>query len=186
MTHDTVNPDQTTPQMSAERRDLLDLLGKHRGFLRYAVAGVSDAQAATRPTASELCLGGVLKHVTATERSWADFVVNGAGDAIDWESVDWADPPPEILAHQAEFQMTGEDTVAGLLAAYDEVAAATDELVASVDLDRAQPLPQAPWFEAGASWTARRAFLHIVAETAQHAGHADIIRETIDGQKTMG
>ncbi|WP_166138811.1 DinB family protein [Nocardioides ochotonae] len=184
MTQHTRTPDPTT--LSAERRDLLDLLGKHRGFLRYAVSGVSDEQAATRPTRSELCLGGVLKHVSAAERTWADFVVNGPGEPVDWESIDWTDPPPEVLAHQAEFEMTGDDTVAGLLAAYDDVAAATDALVATVDLDRAQPLPQAPWFEPGASWTARRAFLHIVAETAQHAGHADIIRETIDGQKTMG
>ena len=37
-----------------------------------------------------------------------------------------------------------------------------------------------------ASWTARRVLLHVIAETSQHAGHADIIRESIDGQKTMG
>ena len=79
-----------------------------------------------------------------------------------------------------------EETLAGLLTSYDEVAAATDALVATIDLDSRQPLPEAPWFEADASWSARRAFVHIVAETAQHAGHADIIRETIDGQKTMG
>jgi hypothetical protein len=66
------------------------------------------------------------------------------------------------------------------------VARRTDELVGTVDLDAAQPLPKAPWFEPGASWSARRVFLHIVAETAQHAGHADIIREAIDGSKTMG
>ena len=82
--------------------------------------------------------------------------------------------------------MVADETLASLLAAYDEVAAATDELVATVDLDARHPLPEAPWFEAGASWSARRAFVHIVAETAQHAGHADIIRETIDGQKSMG
>jgi hypothetical protein len=54
------------------------------------------------------------------------------------------------------------------------------------DLDRSFPLPPAPWFEPGASRSVRRTVMHIVAETAQHAGHADIIRETIDGQKTMG
>ena len=47
-------------------------------------------------------------------------------------------------------------------------------------------LPETPWFEPGARWTARRVFVHIIAETPQHAGHADILRETIDGQKTMG
>jgi hypothetical protein len=54
------------------------------------------------------------------------------------------------------------------------------------DLDASHPLPQAPWFEPGAHWSARRTLLHILAETSQHAGHADILREAIDGQKTMG
>ena len=54
------------------------------------------------------------------------------------------------------------------------------------DLDASHPLPEAPWFEPGASWTFRRVFLHVIAETTQHAGHADIIREAIDGSRTMG
>ncbi|MFB9852613.1 DUF664 domain-containing protein [Micromonospora andamanensis] len=54
------------------------------------------------------------------------------------------------------------------------------------DLDADHPLPEAPWFEPGARWSARRVLLHILAETSQHAGHADIIRETIDGAKSMG
>jgi len=60
-------------------------------------------------------------------------------------------------------------------------------LVSSLsDLDASQPLPSAPWFEPGARWSARRVFLHIIAETSQHAGHADIIRESLDGAKSMG
>ena len=78
------------------------------------------------------------------------------------------------------------DTLPALLARYDEVAAATDAVVGTSDLDHATPLPEAPWFEPGAVWTLRRTLLHIIAETSQHAGHADIIREAIDGAKTMG
>ena len=70
---------------------------------------------------------------------------------------------------------------------YGSVAARTDDVVVTLpDLDESFPLPEAPWFEPGARWSARRALLHIAAETAQHAGHADIIRETLDGSKTMG
>jgi Protein of unknown function (DUF664) len=47
-------------------------------------------------------------------------------------------------------------------------------------------VPPAPWFEPGARWSARRVLLHVIAETAQHAGHADIIRESLDGAKSMG
>ena len=85
------------------------------------------------------------------------------------------------------FRLLPDETLAGVLAEYERSPPRTDALVASLpDLDDGHPLPPAPWFAPGATRSARRVFLHIVAETAQHAGHADIIRETIDGQKTMG
>ena len=92
-----------------------------------------------------------------------------------------------MKAHAAGFRMLEGETLASLLENYDEVARRTDDLVASLpSLDASQPLPAAPWFEPGACWSARRVLLHIIAETAQHAGHADIIRESLDGAKTMG
>jgi Protein of unknown function (DUF664) len=176
----TTGTTTTGDSATAERADLLETLGKHRGFLRYAVQGLTDEQARLRPTASELTLGGLVKHVTATERNWAAFAVGGpeAFPVFDESTqADWA----------AEFVMGPDESLEGLLAAHAEVAARTDDLVRTLpSLDAAHPLPPAPWFPPGASWTARRVFLHIVAETAQHAGHADILRETIDGQKTMG
>ena len=70
---------------------------------------------------------------------------------------------------------------------YAEVAARTDELVRTVpDLNASHPLPEAPWYEPGARHSIRRVLIHVVAETAQHAGHADIIREALDGAKSMG
>ena len=83
--------------------------------------------------------------------------------------------------------MTDEETLADLIARYEAVVQLTDALIVALpSLDASHPLPEAPWFEPGAHWSARRALIHIVAETAQHAGHADIIRETIDGAKSMG
>ncbi len=176
------------PSVTAERADLLEALRKHRELFGRTVAGLSDEQAAARPTVSQLGLGGLVKHVAATEQEWARFILDGPapGPEIDWENIDWSDPPAEVLAYQEGFAMLAGETLAGLLAAYAEVAAATDALVLEVDLDAVQPLPEAPWFPPGTTWTARRTFLHIVAETAQHAGHADILRESIDGQKSMG
>jgi hypothetical protein len=176
------------PIDTGERADLVDVLRKHRALFRHTVAGLTDEQARLTPTVSALSLGGLVKHVAATEQEWARFAVEGPATTpdIDWAAVDWTNPPPEVQQYADGFRMLGDETLDGLLEQYDEVAAATDELVVRVDLDARQALPEAPWFEAGASWSARRVFMHVVAETAQHAGHADILRETIDGQKSMG
>jgi hypothetical protein len=92
-----------------------------------------------------------------------------------------------MAAHADSFRVLEGETLSGWLAHYEEVAATTDELVATIpSLDVSHPLPEAPWFPPNARRSARRVFLHIVAETAQHAGHADILREALDGQKTMG
>jgi hypothetical protein len=168
----------TTTTISGERADILETLAAHRGFLRHTVQGLTDEQAALSPTVSELCLGGLVKHVANTEEGWVDFILDGPsamGGGDDWSK------------HAMSFRMLPGETLSSILERYEAVARRTDELVASLpDLDLSHPLPEAPWFPPGAVRSARRVFLHIVAETAQHAGHADILREAIDGQKTMG
>ncbi|MFD2093915.1 DinB family protein [Blastococcus deserti] len=171
----------TGTTLTAERADLLETLAAHRQFLRHTVRGLDDEQARLRTTASELTLGGLLKHVAHQEANWARFVLEGTQamatptDAAGFEK--WAE----------EFRLLPGETLAGVLAEYEEIARRTDELVRTLpDLDASHPLPEAPWFPPGAVRSARRVFLHIVAETAQHAGHADILRESLDGQKTMG
>jgi uncharacterized protein DUF664 len=177
-------PDMTTA-LTGERADILETLAAHRQFLRHTVQGLTDDEARQRTTVSELTLGGLIKHVAETESSWADFILNGP--AAMGGGADWSEPTPELIEkYTAGFRLLPDETLEGVLAHYDEVARRTDELVATVDLDLSHPLPEAPWFPKGARRSARRAFLHIVAETAQHAGHADIIREALDGQKTMG
>jgi uncharacterized damage-inducible protein DinB len=168
---------------TGERADLLAMLAKHRHFLRFPTRGLSDEQAGVRTTASELCLGGLIKHVASVERNWADFIVKGPSAMADFATMTEAD-----FAQRAdEFRMLPGETLAGVLADYADVARRTDELVTTLpDLSATQPLPEAPWFEPGASWSARRVFLHLIAETAQHSGHADIIRESLDGAKSMG
>jgi hypothetical protein len=165
---------------TGERADLVGTLDKHRGFLRQTVRGLTYDQAGRRTTTSALCLGGLIKHVTATEERWDDFIEQGPAAMA---SADEA----SMEGHAATFRMLPDETLGELLDRYDEVARRTDNLVVSLaSLDASHPLPDAPWFEPGARWSARRVFLHIIAETAQHAGHADIIRESLDGAKTMG
>lgn len=167
--------------VSGERADLLAELRAARFFLRFTVRELTDEQAALRPTPSELCLGGLIKHVTAVERSWVEFILDGTPIMKDFDDMTAED----FQARDDDFRMLPGDTLAGVLEAYEEVARRTDEIVATVDLDRAWPLPKAPWFQETHRST-RRVLIHIIAETTQHAGHADIIREAIDGSKSMG
>jgi hypothetical protein len=60
-----------------ERADLQEALTQHRYFLRYTVRDLTDEQATRRTTVSELCLGGLIKHVTAMEREWINFILDG-------------------------------------------------------------------------------------------------------------
>jgi uncharacterized damage-inducible protein DinB len=164
----------------AERREFIGALAKQRKLLLRTVRGLSEEQVRLRPTASALCLGGLINHVTLMERSWCRFIAEGAG-AMSPADAD------SSAHHAATFDVDDDETLAALRQRYGEAARSTDELIMTLpSLDVSHRLPEAPWFEQGASWSARRVLLHIVAETAQHAGHADIIRETIDGAKTMG
>jgi uncharacterized damage-inducible protein DinB len=169
----------TTRALTGERADLLESLARTRHFLRHTTRDLTDEQAAQRTTASELSLGGLIKHVTLTERQWIRFIQVGP-EAMAWDQSSMGD-------WLSAFRMVPGDTLAGLLEEYAKAAEETTELMAVLpDLDAAQPLPEAPWFPPGARWSARRVLLHVIAETAQHAGHADIIRESLDGAKSMG
>jgi Protein of unknown function (DUF664) len=169
--------------LTGERADLMATLAHGRHFLRFTARDLDDEQARQRTTVSALTIGGLIKHVTAVERNWANFILHGPSTAPDFSAMteedykDWAEG----------FRLLPSETLAGVLAEYAEVAKHTDELVGTLpDLDADHPLPPAPWNPPGARWSARRTLLHIAAETAQHAGHADIIRESLDGAKSMG
>jgi len=161
-----------------ERADLLETLAKHRDLLRRTARRLTDEQAAMRTTVSELSVGGIIKHVTATEHRWADFIEQGPAAFA---------PVDEATAGVQAGTFRVDRPLAALLEDYDAAARRSEDLVASLpSLDASHPLPDAPWFAPGARWSARRVFLHLIAETAQHAGHADIIREALDGRKSMG
>jgi hypothetical protein len=180
MTDPVVTQEAAISGLDQERADILETLRAHRNFLRFTVQGLDDQQAAQRTTVSELCLGGLIKHVSQVEDGWVRFILEGPSSMTGFDEA-------AMAAHAAGFRMLEGETLAGILSDYAAVAARTDELVATLpSLDISHPLPEAPWFPPNARRSARRVFLHIVAETAQHAGHADMLREALDGQKTMG
>lgn len=159
-----------------ERAELLQTLAQHRYFLTGTAEGLTDEQARSTPTVSELSIGGIIKHVTEVEAQWAAFITDG----------------PAVFGSSGETGWTADAFVMTTSldearAAYAQVAAQTEQVVRGLSsLDDGHPLPPAPWFPPGTTWSARRVLLQVIAETAQHSGHADILRESIDGKKSMG
>ncbi len=158
------------PFVTDERQALLAFLSQQRAAVRNATYGLTDDQARTTTTASTLSVGGLVKHVAEAESGWIDRVLRSdSSDATDY------------AAYLAGFQMQPDETLDGLLDLYAEVAARTQSVITDIgDLGQAVPLARGvPWFpdEASVRWV----LLHLVEETARHAGHADIIREAMDG-----
>jgi uncharacterized damage-inducible protein DinB len=166
----------TVRPVADERDGLLAYLAQQRDGLRFAVHGLTDEQAAATPSVSALSLGGLIKHVTFVERHWmVDIVMQR--------------PPPEAQAQRYEsaFRQEAGETLASVLDDYAAAAAETEAIVAAIsDLGQPVPVPKGvPWFPQDVeAWSVRWVLLHLIQETARHAGHADIIRESLDG-KTM-
>ncbi|WP_158885553.1 DinB family protein [Amycolatopsis anabasis] len=158
-----------------ERDGLLAYLAQQRRVLRIAAHGLTDEQARATPTASTLSVGGLIKHVATTERGWMDVMLQ-------------REEPKVVLSgpedYLAAFRLGEDETLAGVLEFYDLVARETEEAVAGIeDLGRPVPVPQGvPWYPKDvAAWSVRWVLFHLIEETARHAGHADIIREHVDG-----
>jgi uncharacterized damage-inducible protein DinB len=154
-----------------ERDGLLAYLAQQRNGLRYAVHGLTDEQAASTPSVSALSLAGLIKHVARMERYWIVQVL--AQRQL-----------PEAQDYEADFRLQAGETLAAVLDQYAAVAAETEAIVAEIaDLGQAVPVPQGvPWFPKDVeAWSARWVLLHVIEETARHAGQADIIRESLDG-----
>ncbi|MEU9197213.1 DinB family protein [Streptomyces hundungensis] len=155
-----------------ERGALLLFVEAQRGGVRRALIGLTEEQAASRPSAGELSLSGLLKHVAECELNWLRMAQRIPNEKQRSEA-NW---------HES-FLLVGDETVEGMLAFWAEVAAQTEEFIRAVpSLDDTFPLPDAPWFPKDGQVSMRWLMLHLVEEFARHAGHADIIRESIDGK----
>lgn len=153
--------------LGSERAALDNFLDAQREGLLRKVTGMGDADARRAPTASALTLLGLLKHATVWERRWFQVVLLGRPSGEAW---------PDVRGGQeATFAVDERDTVADWVAAYREACEASRVAAAGVDLD--ERCVRTDLVDANL----RYVLFHLVEETARHAGHADIIRETIDG-----
>jgi hypothetical protein len=161
--------------LSPDEKDLLlGYVEQQRQGISNAAHGLTDGQARLATTAGTLTIGGLIKHAAATERGWVDVILKRDGGAREDREAAYAD----------NFTLGPDETVADVLARYREVAVATEAALAGIaDLDQAVPVPKGvPWFPDDVeAWSVRWVLLHLIEETARHAGHADIVRESIDG-----
>lgn len=177
-------PTHVSPESRGDERGaLLAFVEAQRGGIRRSLLGLTEEQAASRPSASELSLSGLLKHVTETERGWVVLARRGVGASYGQGSAEEGGGQEEEANGEDGFRLVAGETTAGMLARWDEVAKETEEFVRSVpSLDDTFPLPDAPWYPDGERVSVRWLVLHLIEEIARHAGHADIIRESLDGK----
>ncbi|TQK30611.1 DinB family protein [Arthrobacter sp. SLBN-53] len=167
------------PPVADERAALKEYVAAQQYAFRAIAFGLTDEQARSAPSVSALSIGGLIKHVTSCQRSWMLRVAAAPQPPA-------ADDRPmaELQAEYAdEFVMRADETLAGILSAFDEQNAETIRLIESADLAAAVPVPQeVPWFPKDvAAWSVRWVIFHMIEELARHAGQGDIIRESIDG-----
>jgi len=171
-------PAQVRP-VTSEKDGLIAYIGQQLDLFRSVAFGLTDEQARATPTPSTLSVGALLKHVTSMSHGWVQRVEHAPEP-----------PPPDgrsfqerTADYQSEFTMGPDETLAAVLASYDEQAEATLGALEAADFDTAVPVPRdAPWFPQDLdAWSVRWVALHLVEEIARHLGHADIIREAIDG-----
>ncbi|MEU9762885.1 DinB family protein [Streptomyces sp. NPDC047985] len=154
-----------------ERGALLSFLAAQRGAIRRSLSGLTAQQAASRPSASELSLSGLLKHAAECELNWLRMAQQQPSETSRTEET-WAD----------SFRLVGDESVEGMLEFWDGVAAEVEAFIRAVpSMDDTFPLPDRPWFPEEGRVSMRWLLLHLVEEQARHAGHADIIRESLDG-----
>jgi uncharacterized damage-inducible protein DinB len=166
-------PGQVHP-VADERDGLLSYLAQQRDVMRIAAHGLTDEQARATPTAGPLSVGGLVKHAATTERGWIDIARQRERPSADDAQDDY----------EENFRLGPNETLPDVLRLYDDVAKETEAVIAGIaDLGQAVPVPKGvPWFPADVeAWSVRWVLLHLISETARHAGHADIVREMIDG-----
>jgi len=171
--HAPVSPD--------ERSALHGFLRQQQDAFRNAAYGLTDRQAGFRSTASALTVGTLIRHVTLGSENWLSAALAAPGRPDRGPSDEGA-----MATWMAAFAWTDHDTLEATLAAYDDVCGRVLDAVATLDLDTAVPVPDAPWFPKDVeAWSVRWVWFHLIEELARHAGHADILRESIDGASAI-
>jgi uncharacterized damage-inducible protein DinB len=163
------------PPAADETATILGFLDYQRATLAWKCAGLDAAGLDAKVGASSMTLGGLLKHMAYVEESWFSQSLHGRGRLPPWDTVDWKTDP------DWEWHSAAEDTPEQLLALWGDAVSRSRALVADAlagaGLDR---LAQRTWPD-GSAPSLRWILLHMIEEYARHNGHADLLRESVDG-----
>ena len=160
-----------TDNATGEQDVLATFVLQQLAQIRTTVHGLTDEQLHSTPSASAFSLAELLRHTGEVAQSYSEMVAAAPGDGADYQSAWMA-------------SASGSETVEEALAGFDAQVARTREVLTTpMDLSVPVPAPAAPWFPPELThWQRRWIFAHLVAELGRHAGHADIVRESVDGK----
>ncbi|WP_297738374.1 DinB family protein [Nocardioides sp.] len=162
------------PTHGPELLQLRAWLDFHRQTLKHKAAGLDQGQLAQSLAPSTLTIGGLLKHMALVEDNWFSVVLLGNNDAEPWRGVDWDGDP------DWEFRTAADDYPEVLLGLLDDAIRASDRILDEIgdDLDLVAKVTSR---HTGTPFDLRWILIHMIEEYARHNGHADLIRESIDG-----
>jgi Protein of unknown function (DUF664) len=160
---------EDTVAAAGERVVLEAFLDRYRGIVAAKVAGLSDVDAGRAMVPSGTSVGGLVKHLRWVETGWFDYLL-GQRRGTNKRDHDrgW------------EFRLEPGETLAGIVAEYEAACARSREVAAGFALDDTVP------HDFSGTVSLRWIYVHMIEETARHAGHIDILREQIDGSVGFG
>ena len=163
------------PPAGDEPTMLVSFLDYHRDTLRLKTEGLTAEQLAATLAPSTMTLGGMMKHLALVEDYWLGEVLLGREAAEPWRSADWE------TDHDWEWHSAAGDDPVPLRALFDETVAASDRILAEAVRDGLDRESVRGNRHTGEKFTLRWILVHLIEEYARHNGHADLIRESIDG-----
>ena len=165
-------PDAPSIPLVADEPTMLDaFLDFYRAALLDRAFALSDDQLRQGHPPTTLTLGRLLGHMAMVEHHWYSHTLDGEEPGEPWVLLDWASDPDAEMA--LSDTMTGDD----LRAMFEAACADSRRRTAGVSLDRLSARAN----PAGDHWSLRWIQIHMIEEYARHCGHADLIRESIDG-----
>jgi uncharacterized damage-inducible protein DinB len=164
------------PPVAGDEHDtLVGALERQRGYVAWKCGNLGPAGLRATLGPSTMTLGGLLKHLALVEDDWISVKLHGRDRCPPWDAIDWdADP-------DWEWRSAAEDTPAQLRSMWEEAVARSRALVAEAFAAGGLDRPAAFTWPDGRTPSLRRILIDMIEEYARHVGHADLIRESVDG-----